>query len=189
MGEHEFEFTFDFGVLPQNMQFRSRYNRPGAASGWPNPKFRWQNTTRQKVTIVASDQPIVDGLTDPLKNPFRDFRFIIEEAFVRTAPNGREIVVVWKPSGEPTIQLAYNVSLVVAQERFDLGPLVRFDGRHPSRFEWKKYVQMLSADTCQLSVVLSPDVKIAEKLPVCEEYWAVEHQIKDIPLSRYDLSQ
>jgi hypothetical protein len=189
-GDHEFEFMFDFGVVAEGTVFHGAEGKPGTKDKWPHPLCTWERTVRHTFTIVPDDQPVMDAITDPARDPFKTFDFGITDVVVRSINGDRkDIVIRWNPNERPSIPLSYQILVDAGGSTIDFGSLGGVEPRMSMPQEWHRPVpsRTLGDEVESIGIHFVVDPRVAAGSIACEQYWNVPHDIPNIKLRRDDL--
>ena len=187
-GEYELTFTFDMGVIAPGATLRGIDGRPGSVEKWPAPLATWQAVVKQKITIVGRADPLVALVTDPALDPLKGNPLGVDEAILRAATGGAQLVIKWKAMPDrPSLPLSYKVAMVMDGQRipcggFLMGPRITSGNTSESLIK-----QKLPDDLKTIDLVFTPDPAAAEQIIGIDRIWGGTFEIKGVPVARYDL--
>ena len=188
-GEHEVAFMYDVGIVTNPATFRGIDGKPGTPDKWPPTVSRWQTVVKRKVTVVPQDQSPLTTITDPARDPFKSSKLTVEEALVRPATGGVELVINWKVTGNPDPVASYRIAVQAGEERIDFGKMVfGVVSRHGTYRSMpdRKQLKSLPASVRSIDIILTPDPVPAEEFIEVKEVWGGPLELKDVPLGRFD---
>src|SRR5262249_22830424 len=154
-GEQELSFTFDLGAVAENSTYKGIDGKPGVPAKWPGPIATWQQVVKQKVTIVQADQPMVEVITDPQRDPFKTFSIGVKSALARPSSRGIDIIINWQIVGGAEPPVCYRVTGIAGAQKIELGGMaIRGNGGPNMSFI---NVKSLPADAASLDILFTPD--------------------------------
>jgi hypothetical protein len=188
-GEHEITITRDVGIIDENTTMRGLDGKPGTPDKWPSPTARWQSVVKKKLTIVPKDAPVLEIVTDANADPFKSGTLVVEQALVRPASQGKEIVLKFKSTGNLTPLLSYRVWLQPSGggEKINYGTVVIGGNGYHSASVVSRQTE-LPADVTMVDLRFEVDQAAAERFVGVEQIWGHPHVIKNVKLERFDLS-
>ena len=109
---------------------------------------------------------------------------------MRPSSKGVELVIKCKFTGTFSPPIGYRMWVQAGGDKDRL----RHDGvgpdvarRDAGREQSSKTLPALAADVRKIDILLEPDTRAAENHTGIEEIWGGSHQIRDVPLQRFDL--
>ncbi len=185
-GEHELIFVVDAGVVPQNTPFAGRDGTPGQRARWVNPVHTW--TYELPVTIRVQDGPTVELVTDLSQYELTAGMLGVDQALVREASQGAQLVVAINSVDALPMPLSFRVSAQwLDGERVRLGTYHRLRAGHASTSLQANLPQGLPPDVTSLRLIFEPDPEAVEATAEYDRIWGQTHIIDDVELQRYDL--
>jgi hypothetical protein len=165
--------------------------KPGTPDKWPSPIAQWTSIVKKKVKIVPPGASVLEVVTDPQQDPFRNGDSIgVEEALARNSSKGVELVIKFKINGRITPPVSYHVYMLAGGVRLDYGGLVlgtgsaRSGGYHSATTS--KTFPALDPSLQTMELLLEPDEKPAEQFPSIETVWGGPYRIRNVKLQRFD---
>ena len=190
VGEHEITITRQMGLIPENSTMRGLDGKPGTPDKWPSPVTQWQSVVKKKIKVVPPGASVLEVITDPNRDPFRNGdAIVIEEALTRSSKNGVELVLKFRVSGQVTPLVSYHVYVQAGGDKLDFGTLVA--GTDPVRGGYgpgtqQRTFKSLDPSIRTIDVIFELDEKPAEQFPGIEKVWGGPYRIDKVKLQRFD---
>lgn len=184
-GKHEIEFTVDAGVLAEPAVFTAVQNRPGQKERWTGVRSTWSSTVRVPFVLLGAGEQAVELVTDEASDPLVTGSLATPTIQVRRSRTGVELELHFASTkSPPSLPIFTTLEL-------DLGGqiLTSTFSRVSADHDWRIPFQLdkLSPDLRQLTVVLKPNVELAEADVDIEQIWGKEIRFEDVPVERFDL--
>jgi len=191
VGKHELQFEVDLGLIAdKRVSFTTGDGiRPGQVKRWPTPNHRWTRTVSVPLTIVASDEQLIEMIDDPALDPVKSKQLSVRSIIMKPDHGKVQVIITVDQSEHAATPVSFDVGLRIQGREHAAGYIarsIRGDrgyGIHPIRLD------SLDPTIRRVDVVLRPNPQWVMNWPTTTSIWGKPIEFKDVPIERDDLDR